>query len=159
VKQTFNPRWLFFFSLTLGLGCADKSPFRVDPPVNAQGISAALVSQNCDLEQDLEQQSSFVQDTLLTLQITNQSPSAATFDSEKVRLAWSKQTSGPDLRHQIGTIKAGDHTRVQLHFTLKGPDAACNNQTTLTLNDAISLDGKPVVLAPIKFQLTAMADP
>jgi hypothetical protein len=158
VKQTFNPRWLLL-SLALVLGCADRSFFRVDPPVNAQGISVALVSQTCELEQDFEQQSLFVQDTMLALQITNQSPSAATFDSDKVRLAWSKQTTAPDLLHQLGTIKAGDSTRVQLHFTLKGPDAACNNQTTLTWSDAVTLGAKPVELPPIKFQLSARADP
>ena len=158
MKPTFNPRWLAF-SLALLLGCADRSFFRVDPPVSAQGISMALVSQSCEQEPDVEQQSSFVQDTLVTVQITNQAPSAATFDSDKVRLAWSKQVTAPDLRHQLGTINARDSTRVQLHFTLKGPDAACNNQLTLAWNDAVTLDARPVPLAPIKFQLSATADP
>lgn len=158
MKSTFNPRWLVF-SLALGLGCADRSFFRVDPPVSAQGISVALASQSCEQEQDLEQQSSFVQDTMLTLQITNHASSAATFDSDKVRLAWSKQLTAPDLRHQLGTINAGDSTRLQVHFTLKGPEAACNNQMTFTWNDAVMLAAKPVDLPPIKFQLSATADP
>ena len=158
MKQMFKPQWLVL-SLPLVLGCADKSFFRVDPPVNAQGVSVALVGESCELEQDLEQPSWFAQDTMLTLQITNQSPSAATFDSGKVRLAWGKQATAPDLHHPIGTIKAGDSTRVQLHFTLRGTDAACNNQTTLTWDDAITLGAKPVNLAPIKFQLSARADP
>ena len=158
MKPTLNPRWLVLF-LALVLGCAEKAVFRADPPVNAQGISVAMVSQSCDLQMDVEEQSSFVQDTMLALQISNHSPSAATFDSDKVRLAWSKQATAPDLRHQLGTINAGDSTRVQLHFTLKGPDAACNNQTTLTWNGAVTLDAKPVDLPPIKFQLSATADP
>jgi hypothetical protein len=158
VRQTFNLAWLML-SATVGIGCADKSFFRADPPVSAQGLSVALVDQGCDLDQDPETQGSFVEDMMVAVQVTNASPAPVRIETNKARLAWNKQTAAPDQHPDVVTLKPGAGTRVQLHFTPKGPDVACNNALTLAWSDAVTIDGKPISVPPLKFQMSATPDP
>jgi hypothetical protein len=158
VKPTFKMGWLIF-SATAGLGCANKTFFRADPPVNAQGFSVALIDQGCDLDQDPETQGSFVQDTMVAVQVTNASPAPVRIETDKTRLAWNKQSAAPDQRPDVVTLKPGEGTRMQLHFTPKGPDVACNNPLTLAWSDAVTVAGKPISVPPLKFQLSATPDP
>ena len=148
-----------FWSLALLLGCSDKTFFRADPPVSSQGLTMALVDQGCDLDQDPDVASAYVQDTMVTVQVTNASPAAATIDTAHIRLAWNKQSIAPDSRPESVSLKPGGSSRVQLHFTPKGTDAACNNALTLSWNDAVTVAGKPVTVPPMKFQISERPDP
>jgi hypothetical protein len=160
VKLTFNGIWLpALSSVALMLGCSSKAFFRADPPVNAQGLTMALVDQGCDLDQDPEVASSYVQDTMIAVQINNASPAPAMVDSSHARLAWNKSSTAPDQRAESVTLKPGGSARIQLHFTPKGADAACNNAMTLSWNDAVTVDGKPITVPPMKFQISERADP
>ena len=159
MELTCKRIWPALASLGLVLGCSDKTFFRADPPVSSQGLTMALVDQGCDLDQDPEVASAYVQDTMITVQVTNSSPAAATVDSSHVRLAWNKQSIAPDSRAESVVVKPAGSTRVQLHFTPKGTDAACNNAMTLSWNDAVTVDGKPVTVPPLKFQISERPDP
>ena len=158
MNQTFKVGWLIV-SATAGLGCASKAFFRADPPVNAQGLSVALIDQGCDLDQDAEIPGAFVQDTMVAVQVTNASPAPVRIETDKARLAWNRQSAAPDQRPDVVTLNPGQGARVQLHFTPKGPDVACNNPLTLAWNDAVTIDGKPISLPPLRFQLSGTPDP
>ena len=109
-EVTLNPTltrfWPACSALVLLLGCAGRAFFRADPPVNAQGVTMALVDQGCDLDQDPEVASAYVQDTMITVQVTNSSPAPATVDTARLRLGWNQHSLAPDSNAESVSVKS-----------------------------------------------------
>jgi hypothetical protein len=157
VKQTCHS-YSLALCLALGLGCSGKAFVRADPPISAQGLTIALTDQSCDLDQDPEQQGSYVEDVMLGLDLTNKSPSNVQLDRDRARLGWSRESVLPDQHRGSVSLKPGESTHIQIHFTPKGADVACNNGMKLDWSDAVTMDGKPVSLPPLTYQASSKPD-
>jgi hypothetical protein len=134
------------------LGCAGKTFVRVDPPLDAQGVSVALTQEECALDQDPMLPDTFMLDLSLTVRVTDGAPDPLKFHPERSRLVIAgRETNADDHAEELG-VGAGSKKDLHVHFLVKGKDVACNNAMSLALDKAMELGGKPLPLTPITFQ-------
>jgi hypothetical protein len=134
------------------IGCAGKAFVRVDAPRAADGVSVALVEEECSLDQDTDQPGWFVLDLDLMVQVTNGAARPVAFHADRSRLTSPAGEAASDDRKDEVDVGPGAKKRLSVHFVQKGRDIGCNSPMSVAFGKALEIDHRAIPLSPLSFQ-------
>jgi hypothetical protein len=124
---------------------------RTDGPVQAGGVSAALVSQSCDRQIDPNWSYADILGLDVQIRVTNGGSSRITFDPSATGLLVDGKIRSPHRADGPTAIAAGESRTFAVHFLERDDNLACNVPMAFTLGRAVTVGGASVTLRPISF--------
>ena len=141
-------------------GCAYSAPYRTSgPSLSDQGVEVGLTGIRCYVNRGGDPLTDTTDEDQagldVKLQINNNSGQVAEVSEGQIRLAEADlpmaQAASP-RRAKVIALLPGETMQVPLKFTPNGV-ADCHHRFALEFGDSVEVDGAPVLLYPIDFQV------
>ena len=141
-------------------GCAYSAPYRTSgPSLSDQGVEVGLAGIRCYVNRGADPLTDTTDEDQagldVRLQINNNSDKVAEVSEGQIRLAEADlpmaQAASP-RRSKVIALLPGETMQVPLKFTPNGV-ADCHHRFALEFGDSVEVDGAPVPLNPIDFQV------
>lgn len=141
-------------TVLLASGCAFTLPARNSGPVqNKEGVQVALINLSCSQDEGPEWMNYADDQVILHLKISNRTSSPILFHRDRVHLvtrdAWSPKDQSWHSDQPIA-VDSGKEAVTSVDFLVPDPEA-CDENLRLDLDDAVTVEDKPLPLEPIRF--------
>jgi hypothetical protein len=138
--------------------CGYSSPYRSSgPSLSKAGVAIAVVGQRCYVNRTGEPYRTTVSDDELNVElrvdVRNQSSHTAVVEPQRMVVSEMVDGKRADLRSEdkdAVTLQPGESKTVSLRFGTAG-DLDCHHELALDAGSAITVDGQPVSLDPVRF--------
>jgi hypothetical protein len=161
---------LLLGATTLLPACLEEPFLRSDSPTEAGGAVVSLLSQSCDAESTAadvittlgsgdevymssDDEDEPVLELSMRVKVENHSASEMAIDPRNLRLVGGTTATKPTDSSETRQIPPGESGKVWVRFHKRG-GLACNIPMQLTMENAVSVGGRPITLRPLSFIAT-----
>jgi hypothetical protein len=150
--------WTMVVFGLVATSCGYSAPYRSSgPALSKAGVEIAVVGQRCYVNRAADPYRTTVSDDELNLElrvdVKNQSGRTAVVEPQRMVVSEMADGKRTDLRSEdkgAVTLQPGEAKTVSLRFERTG-DLDCRHELALDAGQAVTVDGQPVSLDPIRF--------